>query len=1123
MNLNLSVLAAVLAGVVATVNVGNALPFEDAPSLRGSDENRDLKATAVAGFYENLGQCHGAVCGTWGDPHVVTCDGLEYDCQGLGIFTYMKNKMYHIQATQVGIGKREQQDVDGWNLPQGATITNDIAIDFVADPNVPVIQLGFGEIHYRGDNNNNIPSEEGCNTGVHFYPLNMPGTSRSIVSSPQECREKCKYKWGCKKFQYWADGGCHLNNQWQTPIENPKHWSRVLTGTMNSDCGKPVDNPEMVGTKNEIEKHGSMKANSWNGYCPLLMYLDGDLEDISTKAPDGEGFLYGELGDDNYVRQAGKKITIVNKLSNGKTSEIQMHLKGNGAGEHWSCHWDFYVCLPESGKDLVEESVGLLGSPNNNKWDDWMDPQNKKLEVQNSGWNRHKKMIDYCVNNWCVSQSDSIIAYHGDTTYEDFKCGAEKYEEFDIGTADCLLSEDQILFACSTMTTLGLDACIIDCCFGGCEDLHDEDKFLKTITTYSDEPKNDDSIFIPKCDSTDLESTKDTVCPNNAGIDIVKVHTTIGDQPLPEGADVFYEIVTGQQSDGMDIVSFKINNPFAVNADVYIKHDKQALSSFTVPTCDARPHTPPGCIDDSDLITAACHSFEGQTPFALVQVYFASIAVDSEGEQATVDKCCGFDDVLESGVGIVEYTFEIKCACPDGDDGSDDDSVGGSEDEDCEGLEGLTLGFSAATGDDQWSDKCYPPVTIEDLLYYSIPGRDDSVAVFVGGNYNGVQGAEVEGNMVVLGNLNVEGSGPSNFVSVGGGTHVLPNSGGDCIIVGGDLSADRNIQVFNQNLATMSCDIVYKGSGSNLGRWKTLGDVRHDSSYDMDRYIDTKAILAEKSQYWKGLDSTGTVDYKNYGEGQTTYVCNNKNEIQVFNIEEHQRKWLSSVDTIVFGDDCEGKTILINVRGTGDVLAKAGAMHFKGKKGYGPDEFSTCLTENILWNFPDADNVEIGVRTSEWHGSVLVGGNLLLTTSGHSGRTMVLGDLDQSKGGSEFHTYQYNPPIALPDPPTICALKTVKPAPTKSPTKSPTAAAATPAPTKSPTQAPTAAPVRSGTCKARSLADIQADPNWKETWSTDDYKCNRCTPPNPKTWYPCDTPDRICEGNCMFNDGKPNL
>ena len=76
---------------------------------------------------------------------------------------------------------------------------------------------------------------------------------------------------------------------------------------------------------------------------------------------------------------------------------------------------------------------------------------------------------------------------------------------------------------------------------------------------------------------------------------------------------------------------------------------------------------------------------------------------------------------------------------------------------DCEQLQDLGYGFSKAIGPNHYNGKCFPPVT--GLQANNLPGRDDSIAVFVGGNYHGQNAAEVEGNMVVLGNLQVDSNG----------------------------------------------------------------------------------------------------------------------------------------------------------------------------------------------------------------------------------------------------------------------------------------------------------------------------------------------------------------------------
>jgi len=303
------------------------------------------------------------------------------------------------------------------------------------------------------------------------------------------------------------------------------------------------------------------------------------------------------------------------------------------------------------------------------------------------------------------------------------------------------------------------------------------------------------------------------------------------------------------------------------------------------------------------------------------------------------------------------------------------------------------------------------------------PGRDDSVAVFVGGSYYGKKAAEVEGNMVVLGDLIVESNGPGNFVSVGVGSNVIPNNGGECIKVGGNIKANRNIQVFNQY--DLSCDMVYKKEATNLNKWKTNGNKRYDPDMDLSEYENMKTVLRKKSQYWKTLKSTGTVT-ESYTT--TTFTCSKKDEVQVFNIQDNngdKNKINGAVTSYRFSPDCEDQTILINVHGKGDLAVSAvDFADHNNKKGYGDGGFSTCMTANILWNIPDAKSVDIGnKKTSEFQGSLLVGGDMTMTTTGQSGRTMVLGDITHNKGGSEFHSYEFNPPTPLPfDPNDIsCA------------------------------------------------------------------------------------------------------
>jgi len=139
----------------------------------------------------------------------------------------MKNDMFNIQANFVGVGTQEQAKVARWGLTMGASITNDVVIDFKNTINgepVPMIQLGFGEIDVPAP-----PSENGCESMMTFSPTYMPGQSRS-VENLTSCRARCALVDGCTAFSYWADGGCHLNDGNQEKIASNPSWSRAVVG-----------------------------------------------------------------------------------------------------------------------------------------------------------------------------------------------------------------------------------------------------------------------------------------------------------------------------------------------------------------------------------------------------------------------------------------------------------------------------------------------------------------------------------------------------------------------------------------------------------------------------------------------------------------------------------------------------------------------------------------------------------------------------------------------------------------------------------------------------------------------------------------------------------------------------
>jgi len=312
----------------------------------------------------------------------------------------------------------------------------------------------------------------------------------------------------------------------------------------------------------------------------------------------------------------------------------------------------------------------------------------------------------------------------------------------------------------------------------------------------------------------------------------------------------------------------------------------------------------------------------------------------------------------------------------------------------------------------------------------------------------------------------------------------------------------------------MKCDIVYMGTEVGKFRWKTNGVISHEPDYDLSRYERQIELLKKKSQFWKTLPATGTVENSPW---ETSFKCSSDDDVQVFNIQPNERNKLKA-GSYNF-DTCGGKTILINALGGGVINMKASDMYFNGKYGHsGANAFPPCMIQNMMWNFPDAETVSIGNGgSSEFDGSLLIGGNLKMQTSGHSGRTMVLGDIIHNKGGSEFHNYPFNPDFDLPDPSDICEISTGTTS-TK-PDVSAKEAPPTNAPTSVPTNAPTSAPTRAAAFETIEQNGVCTE---VDTSQYNQIDCSICVKGyTGGKWWPCIEKNCYGDGCVLYKKGVP--
>jgi len=694
MRFSLSVLSLLLATAVPSVH---GRTTSSTVGLRGGvDENnlaeqhRNLKI-AQTGFWNetiNGQECTGAVCAMYGDPHIITCDGLKYDCQAEGLFTLMENDLFSIQGHLHGMKEEHRL---GHLKRIGGSLLNDAIIKFHDNETIPILQLGFGDVSEQIEE---FPSQVGCTKREYWYPRKK---HRSICSTEDPssltiasdctytgekhniqdvymCRDLCESTEGCEKFNFWYDRKCELYKEDAILEPQGASWNLNLAGTMEGECGVKKEIPELK-VEEERHFHGKVGKNgrNWQG-CPLLMHLDGELQDISHFNGQQKGYLHGDENSEFSVRIDRGTVFVKYRTSNNDWANFKLSVAGAGPGEKWSCHWHMLMCLPSSFEEAFDANpgTGLLGSVNGYQQDDWMFPNGTVIDWEDN----HQAAFDYCDGNWCVEQSDSMMAFPGDWTWEDVKCSHKEFKEVDIHDPECVLNADYIINACAHVPSALRYGCELDCCYGGCDQGILEE--IIKIKRLQDDPEgrsedDDDGPDHDQCHPDDgLLNTGDTICPGAAAGSVVKLLQSSGldstSSPTLFGAnDIIYglalNIEPNDRVDGKNL-RFHVNNPFGSTADIYIQHDRNVLTNMVEPACVPMIDTETGCDTQAPAIEVACRDFHNGPSYALVHVYFSSPDFPST-EGVAVDKCCFPEGGDSDAAGVIEFIFSIQCGCPD--------------------------------------------------------------------------------------------------------------------------------------------------------------------------------------------------------------------------------------------------------------------------------------------------------------------------------------------------------------------------------------------------------------------------------------------------------------------------
>lgn len=277
---------------------------------------------------------------------------------------------------------------------------------------------------------------------------------------------------------------------------------------------------------------------------------------------------------------------------------------------------------------------------------------------------------------------------------------------------------------------------------------------------------------------------------------------------------------------------------------------------------------------------------------------------------------------------------------------------------------------------------------------------DTGVNTYAGGDLTvGGGAAEAEGLVVVAGDLHVE---KSFVVGIAIGSDMRPAPGDSMLQVGGDVTIVSGSTLNVGDFAVPGGAVSVGGTAPTAQISNAGAEIRTGIGADaLDPYADFTDRVAAWSAGLAAEDANGAVSFSS-GWAVLELTGTGVDELQVFEVTAQQ---LTTANEIRFSGIDPFAPVLVNVVG-GPVTATASTYYYNGSvlTMTGPDDGN--IAASILWNYTDADAVEIG-GTGQAPGSILAPTATVDITANTNGRVYVGGDLTTRGQGNELHSYPW--------------------------------------------------------------------------------------------------------------------
>jgi len=259
----------------------------------------------------------------------------------------------------------------------------------------------------------------------------------------------------------------------------------VSTGVVINEPGIPKVQIS-IGHEDDVINTGSLSVVG--NECPINVYVDGSIQESVASLED--------LNDQ--VTISWPSLRIFFPFTGVQVRPTIRYSPSFG------CHFTLQVFIPFVYRS-DETILGLLGTPNNLRGDDWISsdgsPYANPTNIEESIFGAS---YEYCVSQWCIQdETASLFTYGPDESFASYyQCDREYSDELQTAIEQAIATDDELVSICGDNLF-----CFVD---GLCGDSDDARTVLEEEEEVVVEQDNSDP---ENCDVSENECCIDSDCP----------------------------------------------------------------------------------------------------------------------------------------------------------------------------------------------------------------------------------------------------------------------------------------------------------------------------------------------------------------------------------------------------------------------------------------------------------------------------------------------------------------------------------------------------------------------------------------------------------------------------------